>query len=387
MTKVCILSISRIADDPRVRRQGDTLSKAGCQVLAVGIAGGISEPPTWRIEVVEEPQTQLRRVATATRGAVGRLGAFAARVAFWTSPMHRRIYALAKEFQPDLVIANDWKVLPIAARLANSSRASVHYDSHEYAIEQRADSLMWRTMIAPFVRQIEGGFIDGAESVSTVCDGIADAMHRRYQLRQRPTVIRNTPEYQRMTFRQTRDPVRVLFHGGLLPNRGLHELIKSVPAWEGHLALTIRGPAEASFRRSLEQSIEEVGESHRIELLGPAPMTELISLANVHDIGIFAPAVLSEHLRFALPNKLFEYMMAGLCVVSTDLPEIARIVNSRGVGVLIENPVAAEIAATMNSLTSEKIDAAKQNSLRAAKELCWEREQERLLEVLGLATG
>src|ERR1700731_4631198 len=51
--RACLLAFSRIADDPRVRRQGDAFRQAGCGVTAIGLPGGLSPPPPWRVLTME----------------------------------------------------------------------------------------------------------------------------------------------------------------------------------------------------------------------------------------------------------------------------------------------------------------------------------------------
>jgi hypothetical protein len=75
----------------------------------------------------------------------------------------------------------------------------------------------------------------------------------------------------------------------------------------------------------------------------------------------------------------FEYVMAGLALCTTDLPEMARLIREYDLGVTIAAVEPKAIAAAVNALDPDRIDSFKRNALCAARELCWERESERLV--------
>jgi glycosyltransferase involved in cell wall biosynthesis len=80
-----------------------------------------------------------------------------------------------------------------------------------------------------------------------------------------------------------------------------------------------------------------------------------------------------------LPNKFFEYVMAGLALCASDRPEMARLIQQYDLGVTIAAVEPKAIAAAINALDPDRIDRFKRNALAAARELCWERESERLV--------
>jgi len=99
-----------------------------------------------------------------------------------------------------------------------------------------------------------------------------------------------------------------------------------------------------------------------------------------YDIGFFALAGTSRHNEFALPNKFFEYIMAGLALCLTELPEMARLLREYKLGVTFRSVELVAIATAINALDPANIDRYKRNALAAARELCWERESERLIK-------
>ncbi|RYG11592.1 MAG: glycosyltransferase, partial [Burkholderiales bacterium] len=266
---------------------------------------------------------------------------------YWLSPSRLTTRRDLLRFKPDLVIANDWRALPLASAAKHGCGARIIYDSHEFAAEEFADSRRWRVLARQHVVRIEDRYIREADAVATVSDGIADALAQRYGLA-RPTVISNTPAWQATAFRPTTRPITVLYHGAVVPRRGLETLIESVSLWPEDFRLVIRGPAQGGFDQHLRTLAMPFGE--RIALEPAVPPDHLISTAAEADIGIFLLSNSTTHARFAMPNKIFEYMQAGLMVISSDLPEIRAVVEKAGCGVLLAGDTPGEIANCLAAL-------------------------------------
>jgi glycogen(starch) synthase len=229
------------------------------------------------------------------------------------------------------------------------------------------------------VRALEGKFVGEAKVVSAVSTGIARRVDELYSLPRPTLVVRNTPQYERRGFRPTGERIRVLYHGIIVPGRGLEIAIDSVAQWRSEFELTLRGPYNPEFTPALRARIADRGLDGRVVLAPAVPMTALVEKAAAFDIGFFALPGHSRHNEFALPNKIFEYIMAGLCLCTTELPEIAGLIREYELGVTIPMPDPAAIAVAINSLDRDRIDNHKRNALIAARELCWEEESEKLL--------
>jgi glycosyltransferase involved in cell wall biosynthesis len=282
-------------------------------------------------------------------------------------------------FRPDLVIANDWRALPVAFAARRAGGARIIYDSHEFAPEEFADSWRWRLLARDHVVRIEDRYIRAADAVITVSGGIADALAERYGL-PRPLVIANTPAWQATPFRPTGSPVTVLYHGAVVPRRGLETLIESVALWPADFRLVIRGPAQGGFDQHISRLAKPFGE--RISLEPPVSPAQLVSAAAKADIGIFLLSNSTTHARFAMPNKIFEYMQAGLMVISSDLPEIRAVIEAAGCGTLLGADTPAAIAESLASLDPARIDACKLAALACARTLNFDTEGAKLLALV-----
>jgi len=125
--------------------------------------------------------------------------------------------------------------------------------------------------------------------------------------------------------------------------------------------------------------------SDNVEFVSPVPMDELVQSLSGFDIGIATGAInQGKNGEFASPNKLFEYMMAGLVVVGDSSIVISSIIQKNGVGDVFDGCSPIDFARSINEIASDKIKlkSMKENSLKCVKEnYCWEKEREKLLNI------
>lgn len=422
--RIGIIALSRFLDDPRVRRQCDVLQDSGFQVFAIGEDDERVEPVTWTVmrrshqapkvagasglsdansnlmtglssfisRLAKRPIRALRgtpllrfirRVLLAVQAQRCRLQPQYAQKIYWIwNEKFNDLFEKAKPLHCDIWLANDWITLPIAARLAAENGGIYVYDTHEFALEEYQERLVWRVAQKPIVAALEGAFIKDAKLVTAVSSGIADRLTKIYQLPRAVLTIRNTPRYVEVPFKATPAAIRVLYHGIVAPGRGLEAAIDSVGRWSADRSLYIRGPSSQDYLFSLRKRIGDAGVQDRVFLLPPVPMTELVGAAAEFDVGFFALPGHSLHNEYALPNKFFEYAMAGLALCVSDLAEMSSILTRYELGSTFAEVNPDLIAVAINALTREKIDQFKRNSLRAAKELCWESESGNLVSAL-----
>lgn len=117
----------------------------------------------------------------------------------------------------------------------------------------------------------------------------------------------------------------------------------------------------------------------RVAFDPPVPMTELVTAASAFDVGLFALPDHSLQNVYVLPNKFFEYTMAGLALCVSDLPEMRRLLDAHDLGTVFSGLSPEAIAQAIHRLDRAAIDRFKRNALVAARELNWEVEGARLV--------
>jgi glycosyltransferase involved in cell wall biosynthesis len=325
--------------------------------------------------------TRLRR---RLRPAVRRLVRFAA----W--PLHRvndrvvgrRMLAVAVAERPAVVHAHDLNTLAIGVRAAARTGAGLVYDAHELHTARNDATPVSRAL----ARLSEGRGVRRADATITATPTWAEDMARAYGIAV-PTVVRNVPPRAaaiapvdlRTRLDLPADATVLLYQGSIQTNRGIEQTIDALPHLGG-CALVVCG--YGAHRPVLEEQVAARGLTERVRFDGPIPNEELIAYSAGADIGLCLIIGSSRSYRTSLPNKLFEYLMAGVPVVASDFPEMGAVVRRTGAGEVCDPADPAAIAAAVERLRDPDRHAEAAACARtAAEELNWEAEQQQLLAV------
>lgn len=359
-----------VSHDTRVRREAAALAEAGHDVTVVHL------PP---------PGTEVNglpfalRPATLGRGRerlphAARLGAEATRLAL-----------RAAATRPDAVHAHDAAMLLPGVAAARRGGAKLVYDSHELATGVPYRRGAWPALVAA----AERFGAPRADATIAVSEGIAARLGARYRLRRSAAVIRNLPDLPPPGAAPAPDLRRrlgvgdaplVLHQGAAAPGRGCEVLLAALALLpDAHLLFLGAAGPDAERLRSLAA---RHGVAARTHLLDPVPPPALLSHTAQADVGVSLLQDSCENHRLALPNKLFEYIAAGLPVVVSDLPEAARLVRRREIGRCAVPDDPAGVAAALAETLARRRDQGLRRRLEsAARELSWAREKRRLLDL------
>ncbi len=397
-----LISFSAATDEPRLVRKIETLLKAGWRVVVCGYEGRSPMPPEWNFVSLAN-QSAIGRWTTHRMEWQRRIGTHLARLDPHSVALkglasnlvysglpnwhrdHQEILRIAAEnpdLKPDLVIAHNYYTCPPGWDLSKRYDAPFLIDSQEYMLGVMLDSPLWVREQRPFIKAMQDVYFAHADQVFTVSQGIADKITAEQRLKRPVRVMRSTPLHARHPFRPVSGTRKLLYHGLIDPARDLDIAIRAAALWTSDTKLIIRGHSEGDTSDQLAALAAELGVSHKVTLEPAVPFVEMLTRANEADIGYFVYRDGSPQRRFVLPNKFFEYQMAGLALMISDLPEMAALTRQFGTGVIVDDLTPEAIAQSVDSLTDDQINACKQASLKAAETLCWEMEQDVLLETL-----
>jgi asparagine synthase (glutamine-hydrolysing) len=400
-----IISYTAVTKEPRVLRQAKALHMAGWRVVVFGFDGLQPTPKEWNFVSVQNAGPSYGGIKQAViwrclralfysgiivanfgcLGVVKRLGArlahFASYTYFWRRQIIRAFADSKPEYRPDIVLGHDYFTADIAVEVGKKFGLPVVVDCHEYALGQYAHDPHWLKRHQAVVRQLQDHLFPQLDGLTAVCDGIAELIASDHSLRCTPRVVRSLPFFSEQPFRPTGEVVTVLYHGEIFPSRALHVAVRSLRLWRPEFRLVLRGYGDPAYIKHLREIATEVGVADRLEIHPPVAFDQIVPAANEADVGYFVHMDVSPQRRFALPNKFFEYVMAGLALVVSDLPEMARLVREHDLGVLVPECDEESIARAINSLDRASIDEMKRHSLSAAKVLNWDVEKETMMSL------
>jgi glycogen synthase len=383
--KVAVLSFTSIDGDSRVRRTIEALAAHGHEVTAIGYGGQFS-PAIPLIRLPDERSLMMRRLEMlATQLPSNVLPAASPALHFMRSCNRAARRALI-DLRPDVVHANDWMALPSAAAAKAATGAHIVYDSHEFASEEHADNFLWRIVAQRHTSFIEARFIVNAVAVVTVSEGIAQALHELHKLPSLPTVILNTPVYQEVRPTPLDMPRRMLVHGVMKAGRGIEATIGALSLLPEY-TLTLRGNGADDYLASLNALARSLGVFDRITFEQAVPLEKVVEAASAAHFGIFCAPGNTRQNRYSMPNKIFEYLMAGLALVVNGDGEAAQFVEGVGCGTTTSDSTPQAIAEAVRGLGVYQIESMRSRGLMAAQRYSWDIEQTKLVELYERLSG
>jgi glycosyltransferase involved in cell wall biosynthesis len=308
-------------------------------------------------------------------GAVVRFLAVSGYDRLIASALYRR--ARAVSIAPAVVVSHDLASLPAGVALKELFGARLVYDSHELAPEADLLAPAWRRRV---VAALERRLVHRADGVVTVSPPLARELERLFGLAgvvAAPNAVPLEPVPAPASERATAYPVRFLLQGQLAAGRGIETLLEG---WSGvdpeRAVLWIRAPASA-YRDDVERRFAGAIARGAVALLDPVPGDRLVEAAAAADVGVIPyPGVSAIH-DYACPNKLSEYMHAGLAILSTDLEYVGGLLRRYDCGATYETGRPEAVAEAVSALVADlaRVDRLKRNAYAAAREdFNWERQ-------------
>jgi len=282
----------------------------------------------------------------------------------------------------DVYHAHDLTVLEPALRAARAHGARLVYDAHELYPEltglAKSERARWARLERRLIRE--------PDVVIVPSPARADAMAERYGI-ERPVVIMNAPEAGPVpdpaasplaVLRQAGETLLV-YAGGFTPNRGLENVVRALEALPTcRLTMIGWGPLEPELRAVAARS----GAEARVEFLPAVEPDQVVATIAGADIGLAPYIPIGLNNQLAAPNKLAEYLHAGLAVAASDLPDVRALVQRHAVGTLFDATSPTSIAAAIGELLEPgRLEKAKAAARAAAPGYTWERQAEVLLGV------
>jgi glycosyltransferase involved in cell wall biosynthesis len=165
----------------------------------------------------------------------------------------------------------------------------------------------------------------------------------------------------------------ILYQGVLSEGRGIELILNALKILPNY-AFVILG--EGAFKEKFIGLSKKLNLSNRVHFSGMIPQDKLLDYTAGADLGIALIENISKSYFYALPNKLFEYIMAGIPVIVSDLPQMKNIIETYDVGKIVIDLQPKNIADTIDGFLQDKseVEKIKKNCNAAAKNLNWEKE-------------
>ncbi|MDQ5823012.1 MAG: glycosyltransferase family 4 protein [Chloroflexota bacterium] len=369
----------------RILQEARSLIDAGHNVSILSRAGGTEDraeevdgiPVEWVAVRGRDPRFGwLYRLVGTNHGSNA--------AALWSVLSMRHTFTLralarAVAAKADVYHAHDLNNLELACHAAAANGARVVYDSHELFTEL---GNRWIQLRRKAWARLESKLIKQAEFVVTVNEFIGDELSNRYGV-PAPLVVMNCPDppsdfdpmkgYNVLRERLGLSPDRkiVLYQGWMSEGRGLENLVRCAPLLAGEAAVVFIGYGE--YQEALARiALEEA--PGRVYFLPAVSHRELLPYCASADVGLIPYQAVDLNNYYSSPNKLFDYIQAGLPIVASDFPFLRKVIATDNLGVVAELSTPESYASAINQVLTlpDGGDEIRANMRRAAPRYTWQ---------------
>jgi glycosyltransferase involved in cell wall biosynthesis len=365
--RIVISVISDLVTDQRVHKVAQTLHENGYRILLLGAKRRKSLP-------LGERQYAAKRMTL-----------FFQKGFLLYAEWNIRLFFRLLFTQGDIYLANDLDTLLPNFLVSKIKRRLLVYDTHEYFTGM--EELAHRPFVRKVWTKLENLLLPRVKHIYTVNRSVADLYNKQFH--KQLGVVRNLPLLQQAHEAVPEIPLPFGAHqkillmqgAGIHPNRGGEELLSSLERLPAHFVAVFAGAGLALD--AIKNTAAAKSLSGRVHFTGMLTPAQLRTVTRRAFLGFSLDKPTSINHQCSLPNKLFDYLAAGVPVVTSRLPEIENIVTQYRVGMLLPEVTPGAIATAVLAMENDASDynTCKANTQQAMKELNWEQEQERLLEI------
>jgi glycosyltransferase involved in cell wall biosynthesis len=312
---------------------------------------------------------QVRSAVATLDHQLGAIFRFTSALAYYNlivSALFQR--ARGTSVRPAVLVCHDIYALVTGVMLKGIWRCQLLYDSHEFWGDADMIAQRWEKRFAVW---FERRFIRKADAVITVSPPLARHLEKIYGIRDVVTCPNAEPLHPLAVtdVRPTESPVKFLLQGQASPRRGIDLVLD---AWDdidpSQAILFVRCP-ENSYVTRLRELHQPAVRRGSVVFLTPVKEAQLVTAAAFADVGIipYTPTSLSH--TFACPNKLSQYMQAGLAILSSRLEYISEVLKRYECGLTYEATDRSNLREAVWKLTSDpdSVTRMRLNSVAAAQ--------------------
>lgn len=360
MGRIFVLVSNDLVHDQRVRKTCGTLNRLGWETSLLGRLLPHSEP-----------------LPTGVHGT--RLRLFFQRGGLFYAALQVRFFCFLLFRRMDGIWANDLDTLLPAYLVSRIRRVPLVYDSHEFFTE--AAGLTHRRFQRSVWLAVERWLHPKVRAVLTVNDSIAAGLQERYPHAKsgRPRVLRNMPVRApramvdgREAFSEagipTDRPIALLQGAFMDTDRGIREAVEAARG-QAHFRLVLIGAGPEWEWARQEQTGADLAQS--LFCLSKQPYEVLRRFTASADVGLSLDKGVHGNYLLSLPNKLFDYIHAGIPVVASPLPEVEKVVKGWDVGVIAAGHDPQSIRTAIETVLQQPRSHWEQACARAAESLHW----------------
>ncbi len=356
MKRIVISVTNDLTTDQRVGKTCEVLSEIGYDVLLVGRKLKNSVP-------VHRNYKTVRFRLLFNTGFL------------FYAEFNIRLFIFLLFTKKNILFSNDLDTLLPNYVLSILLQKTLVFDSHELFSE--IPELLHKPKVKDFWFCLEKSIIPKLKNVITVSGSIKNHYFKLYGVS--ATLVRNIPKIEKINQKKfeinTHEKKIILYQGAINVGRGIELMIDTMPLLDEFMFIMI---GDGDIVKDLKERATGLDVNNKVKFLGKKTPEELKKLTLNATIGMSLEEDLGLNYRYALPNKIFDYLHANVPVITSDLPEMSALIEKYAFGEILYKR-SPEILATTIKLMTKKSYA---KELTFAKEkLNWAHEKKKLISI------
>lgn len=362
--KIIISVISDLVTDQRVHRVAMYLHSHNFDVLLIGRRHRKSLP-------LEKRNYDTERIFCY----------FSKGTLFYAEFMVKLFFKILLK-KTDVFLSNDLDTLLPNYIVSLIRGKKLVYDSHEYFTGMpelqttRIKKKIWTTLERLLLPKIKYAY--------TVNGSIAALYKSQYGIDMK--VVRNVPYLETNPLNNNpvypqKKKILLLQGSGINEGRGAEELIQSMQFLPDYFLLYLIGGGDRWTQ--IKKMCNDLMLDHKVIFLERMPHSKLIEYTKQAHLGLSLDKPFCLNYELSLPNKIFDYIHAGIPVLSSNVTEVRAVIEKYNIGVVIDEVTPKEIASEVLKVfeAPQQYQLWKENTRKAAEDLCWQKEEKVLDQI------
>ena len=356
LKRIVISVTNDLTTDQRVEKTCEALSEIGYDVVLVGRKLKTSLP-------IQKNYKTVRFRLLFNKGFL------------FYAEFNIRLFIFLLFTKKNLLFSNDLDSLLPNYLLSLLQQKTLVFDSHELFSE--IPELVTKPRIKNFWLYLEKKLIPKLKNVITVSNSIKNHYLNLYGVS--ATVVRNIPKIQKIDPKEfdvnTDEKKIILYQGAVNIGRGIELMIDTMPLLDAYLFIVI---GDGDILKELKEKVKLQNLNNKVKFLGKKSPEELKKLTLSASIGMSLEEDLGLNYRYALPNKVFDYLHANIPVIIADLPEMRALIEKYSIGEILTERSPEVLAKIIKQMTTKSY---KKELAMAKEKLNWSKEKKKLTSI------
>jgi len=356
LKRILISVTNDLTTDQRVEKTCEVLSEIGYDVLLVGRKLKKSLP-------IQRNYETIRFRLLFNKGFL------------FYAEFNIRLFIFLLFTKKDLLFSNDLDTLLPNYIIGKLQNKKLVFDSHELFSE--IPELVNKQQVKKVWLFLEKTIIPKLQTVITVSDSIKKHYQNLYGIS--AIVIRNIPKIEHINQKNfeidAEEKKVILYQGSVNIGRGIELMIDTMALLDEYLFIVI---GDGDILEQLKEKVSNLSLHDKVKFIGKKTPEELKELTPNATIGMSLEEDLGLNYRYALPNKIFDYLHANVPVIVADLPEMRNLIKKHPIGEILTERTHKILAKTIINMTSISYE---KELKTAKKELNWSEEKEKLISI------